>query len=140
MLLELDLSNGNLLENKQIFILDDENFLFSHPELKKHFIVNGFDTYGFDVVIFEECFGLNIIFNKGDFDSYFFLTSDGNCFGEDCLKSKLKLMTNSISMKLNQKPKKRKWNSLFIFEWGGIELNAIKQDYSISMKIYNCIA
>lgn len=105
--------------------------------MKKHLKVNGFDTYGFEVV-FSECnFSLNIIFKDGDFVRYFFLTFDEDCYDDTCLKNKLVELSSYVTKEVNIKPKKQECKSFFELEWGSIELNAIRQDYSITMNIHN---
>ena len=53
--LELNKSTGNLFANKSEFFFDNEQFISNNIFLKKHLKVNGFDTYGFEVVFFY-CF------------------------------------------------------------------------------------
>ena len=54
-----------------------------------------------------------------------------------CLKKKLVELSGFVTKEVNIKPKKQEWKSFFELEWGSIELNAIRQDYSITMKIHN---
>ena len=63
--LELNKSTGNLFVNKSEFFFNNEQFISNNIFLKKHLKVNGFDTYGFEVVFFECNFSLNIIFKDG---------------------------------------------------------------------------
>lgn len=135
--LELNKSTGNLFVNKSEFFFNNEQFISNNIFLKKHLKVNGFDTYGFEVVFFECNFSLNIIFKDGDFVRYFFLTFDEDCYDDTCLKKKLVELSGFVTKKVNIKPKKQEWKSFFELEWGSIELNAIRQDYSITMKIHN---
>lgn len=135
--LELSKSTGNLFFNNREFVFNNEKFISNNSLLKKHFKMNGFDTYGFEVVFFECNFHLNIIFKDGDFVRYFFLTFDEDCYDDTCLKNKLVELSGSVTKEVNIKPKKQEWKSFFKLEWGSIELNAIRQDYSITMKIHN---
>ena len=135
--LELSKSTGNLFFNNREFVFNNEKFISNNSLLKKHFKMNGFDTYGFEVVFFECNFHLNIIFKDGDFVRYFFLTFDEDCYDDTCLKNKLVELSGSVTKEVNIKPKKQEWKSFFELEWGSIELNAIRQDYSITMKIHN---
>ena len=135
--LELSKSTGNLFFNNSEFVFNNEKFISNNSLLKKHFKMNGFDTYGFEVVFFECNFHLNIIFKDGDFVRYFFLTFDEDCYDDTCLKNKLVELSGSVTKEVNIKPKKQEWKSFFKLEWGSIELNAIRQDYSITMKIHN---
>lgn len=135
--LELSKSTGNLFFNNREFVFNNEKFISNNPLLKKRFKMNGFDTYGFEVVFFECNFSLNIIFKDGDFVRYFFLTFDEDCYDDTCLKNKLVELSGSVTKEVNIKPKKQEWKSFFELEWGSIELNAIRQDYSITMKIHN---
>lgn len=135
--LELSKSTGNLFFNNREFVFNNEKFISNNSLLKKHFKMNGFDTYGFEVVFFECNFHLNIIFKDGDFVRYFFLTFDEDCYNDTCLKNKLVELSDSVTKEVNIKPKKQEWKSFFKLEWGSIELNAIRQDYSITMKIHN---
>ena len=70
--LELNKSTGNLFVNKSEFFFDNEQFISNNIFLKKHLKVNGFDTYGFEVVFFYCFFSLNIIFKVVVFVCYFF--------------------------------------------------------------------
>ena len=135
--LELSKSTGNLFFNNREFVFNNEKFISNNSLLKKHFKMNGFDTYGFEVVFFECNFSLNIIFKDGGFVRYFFLTFDEDCYDDTCLKKKLVELSGFVTKEVNIKPKKQDWKSFFELEWGSIELNAIRQDYSITMKIHN---
>lgn len=135
--LELSKSTGNLFFNNREFVFNNEKFISNNTFLKKHFKVNGFDNYGFEVVFFECNFSLNIIFKDGDFVRYFFLTFDEDCCDGNCLKNKLVALSGFVTKEVNIKPEKQEWKSFFELEWGSIELNAIRQDYSITMKIHN---
>lgn len=135
--LDLNRLTGRLFFNNREFFFNNEKFISNDPLLKKHFKINGFDTYGFEVVFFECNFSLNIIFKGGDFVRYFFLTFDADCYDDTCLKKKFVELSGFVTKEVNIKPKKQEWKSFFELEWGSIELNAIRQDYLITMKINN---
>lgn len=134
--LELDVKTGALFVNKSEFVFYDENYISNNLYLKKHFMVNGFDTYGFEVCFYGYYFSLNVIFKNGDFVRCFLLTFDGDCCDNFCLKKQLSKLSGLIERKINVKPNKGEWKTWFELKWGGIELNAIRQDYLITMKIY----
>lgn len=133
--LELDVKTGALFVNKSEFVFYDENYISNNLFLKKHFMVNGFYTYGFEVYFYGYYFSLNVIFNNGYFVRCFLLTFDGDCCDNFFLK-KISKLSGLIERRINVKPNKVEWKTLFELKWGGIELNAIRQNYSITMKIY----
>ena len=111
--LELNKSTGNLFIYKSEFFFNNEQFISNNIFLKKHLKVNGFDTYGFEVVFFECNFSLNIIFKDGDFVRYFFLTFDEDCYDDTCLKNKLVELSSYVTKEVKHKTKKTRVEIIF---------------------------